>query len=74
MHPLEVPEVVAAAAMPHNGALHVASAGRVLVPCGRVIGHHRSGVAVDVRGGAVPPSSACAHSTYWIDWGHPWRV
>lgn len=27
MHPLEVPEVVAAAAMPHNCVLNVASAG-----------------------------------------------
>ena len=48
--------------------------GRVLVPSGSTVGQHTSGVAVDVRGGAEPPSSACAHSTYWTDCNRRWRV
>ena len=61
---LEVSEVVAAAEVPYNVALHVSPAG-CSCPCGRLSERHGGGSAADVRGDAVPPCCADVRSSDW---------
>ena len=66
IHRQEATEVVAAAVMPYDCALDASPAG-CLCPCGRSSERPQGRLAVDVRVGAVPPSSAGARSTEWTN-------